>query len=421
MRLMLALAFAFALMLTPGVPPQAQQQQTPTFTTRAEVVLVDFVVADKSDRPVRGLTEKDFVVKEDGKERPIVSFTAFDGRTAHAPTAATAPAATAAAESQTPPSAAPVAAPATVLLIDDGHLSPRQAAAVRPALKALLTTAAQTGGILSLVAPISKVSVASKLSDANATAAFEEGIARITGQRFDDASTFPISDPEAIAAERGDAQTLGRLTSRFQALNPTLTTEAAAMLVHNRAVEIAHDARQRRRVLYGVMMLSLNWLSTQAGRHSLVIVSPGFARDPDDREYNAIVTRSMRVNAPVHFVDIRGLQGVGLQSVAYAHAVDANADKAPFDWNDSAEGPTTLANDTGGLTIGNTNDLERGLGRVIESIATYYVLGYEAPAHARPGFKKITVDAKPKGLKIRARRGYFVEPPAPAPAPPTSR
>jgi VWFA-related protein len=183
------------------------------------------------------------------------------------------------------------------------------------------------------------------------------------------------------------------------------------MFAHNRSVEVANDARIRRRVLYGVAMLSLDWLAQQPGRHSLVIVSPGFAREPEDTTYNEIVTRSLRVNAPIHFVDIRGLRGVGLQSVAYGAALDAKSDEGAFAWTDAAKGPSTLADDTGGLAIGNTNDLQKGLDRVIESMATYYVLGYEAPSHTKPGFKKITVEAKTRGLRVRARRGYFVTDP----------
>ncbi|HEV8209561.1 MAG TPA: hypothetical protein VGP77_05545, partial [Vicinamibacterales bacterium] len=61
-----------ALMLVPAISLPAQEQKPPVFKAGTEVVLVDFVVSDKSERPVRGLSAQDFVVKEDGKERPIV-------------------------------------------------------------------------------------------------------------------------------------------------------------------------------------------------------------------------------------------------------------------------------------------------------------------------------------------------------------
>src|SRR5205085_4576808 len=113
---------ALALLLS-ALTLSAQQPATPpVFKTATEIVLVDFVVSDKADRPVKGLTASDFVVKEDGKDRPIVSFAAFaDGD----PTAG-------------PAAPAPRAAAATVLLIDDGHLTAEQTLRLRPDLKALL-------------------------------------------------------------------------------------------------------------------------------------------------------------------------------------------------------------------------------------------------------------------------------------------
>jgi VWFA-related protein len=380
----------------------------PTFTTRTDLVLVDFIVSDKSNRPVRGLSAQDFVVKEDGKERPIVSFTAFDGADAEALTV-TSGAVAGGPRADTPlRTRTPTSRPATVLLIDDGHLSPQQAAGVRPALKSLLaTTAGPRGGALSLVAPWSKVSVAGLLPEAST--AFAEGIDKIVGQRFEDRSNSPVSDTEALAVERGDATTLTRLANRFVALNPTFTFEVATAEARSRAIEIAYDVRMRRNVLYGVAMLSLDWLASQPGRHSLVIVSPGFAREAGDSRYTEIVTRSMRLNAPIHFIDVRGLQSVGLQSVAYRAALSKEAEASPFAWSDAAEGATALADDTGGITVGNSNDIEKGLARVIDSMSTYYILGYDAPPHAKPGFKKISVEAKTRGLRVRARRGYFAE------------
>jgi hypothetical protein len=85
-----------------------------------------------------------WIVKEDGKERPIVSFAAFAD----------------ADPSSTPPAASGTArpGPATVLLIDDGHLTAEQTLRLRPDLKGLLAKVGARSGTLSLVAPQSRVS-----------------------------------------------------------------------------------------------------------------------------------------------------------------------------------------------------------------------------------------------------------------------
>ena len=207
--------------------------------------------------------------------------------------------------------------------------------------------------------------------------------------------------------------TLSRLSSRFMALNSSLRLEQAVALAQSRSAEVAFDARTRRDLLFNVAMRSMDWLEGQPGRHSLLMVSGGFARDPGDVRFNQIVTRSLRVNAPIHFLDARGLQGISrFDGVEFAAALPPSAGEAPFAFSDAAGGSTGLADDTGGITIRNTNDMAKGLGRVLETMTTYYLLSYEPPAHTKPGFRKITVEARAKGLHVRARRGY-VDPAVP--------
>jgi len=71
-----------------------------------------------------------------------------------------------------------------------------------------------------------------------------------------------------------------------------------------------------------------------------------------------------------------------------------------------------MALDTGGLVVKNTNDLGSGIRRVSEESQAYYLLGYNSTNTSRDGkFRKIKVELtranREKGLKVRARRGYF--------------
>jgi VWFA-related protein len=393
-------------------PPTPQEQRKPlTFTTGTELVLVDFVVTDKADRPVRGLTVKDFVVKEDGKERPIVSLEAFGG-------ADSAPVSRGSRDSRdsldsfpraiespgSPGSASPDAA--TALLVDDQHLSPEQAARLRPALKALLAKVGERSGSLLLVAPGSNVSVAGLLpaGASGMTAAVD----RIVGQRSDDDSNFPVDDAEALAIFRGDLPTKARVAGRFKALNPELSADQADDLARERANMLAHDARARRDGMYGVALQCLDWLAGRPGRHGLIVVSAGFAQDPDDSKYYEVVTRSLRVNAPIHFLDARGLPGIGrYQSAANAVALGRNVDEGPFGRWEAAAGSMALADETGGIAISNTNDMEKGLGRLLDTMTTYYVVAYQPPEHEKAGYRRIKVEVRTRGLHVRARSGYF--------------
>jgi hypothetical protein len=66
-------SLATALVITArGQSPQS------TFRGGIDLVQVDVSVLDHDRKPVRGLTEADFTVFEDGKPRPISAFTAVD-------------------------------------------------------------------------------------------------------------------------------------------------------------------------------------------------------------------------------------------------------------------------------------------------------------------------------------------------------
>ncbi len=387
--------------------PGQDRPSPPVFATRTDLVLVDFVVLDKSDRVVTGLTAKDFVVKEDGKVRPIASFKAF---------ALGEPAADAGPDEvivEPFPAAAPPPAPTpaavAVVFVDDGQMSPAEAVRLKPALKKLIETLAERNGALVLLAPWSKISLAEPVEGNRAT--FFAAIDRIRGRRVEDHSSFPIADAEAIAIKRGDATMLARVIARFIAFNPGLDPNSAAATATSRATEVVHDARIRREDAYGVLLNSLDWLVRQPGRHSVVMVSGGFAYDSDDaRKQQEVVTRSLLANAPIHFVDSRGLSGMGrYQGVEYGPALDRDAGETPFAFSEAAEGSSNLADDTGGLTIRNTNDMSKGLTRLLDMTSTYYLLGYEPPEHKKPGFRKIKVEMLKKGYRVIARRGYFDE------------
>jgi VWFA-related protein len=409
----LALGFALGSCISLlAQQPLSQPGAPPTFTTSTELVRVDFVVSDRADRSVKGLTAKDFVVKEDGKQRPIVQFEAFAGNRASlsASSGLPQPPSPDAASSLTPP---PAPGAATVLLVDDAQMSLEQAARLRPALVALLSKLADRNGSgngsVMLVAPASNVSLVAQLPRGGADLA--PAVDRVVGHRSaahaDDAA-FPVADAEALAIARGELEPLARVTGRFMALNPELNDDQAKMLARERGNELAHDVRTRRDAMYDATLLCLDWLQSRAGRHSLILVSAGYAADPDDSRYKEVVTRSLLTNAPIHFLDVRGLSGISsYQGAEFGPALNRHQNEGPFGWSQAAEGSTNLADETGGITISNTNDIEKGLGRLFDTISSYYLLAYQPVTGAKPGYHKISVEVRTKGLHVRARRGYF--------------
>jgi VWFA-related protein len=67
----------------------------------------------------------------------------------------------------------------------------------------------------------------------------------------------------------------------------------------------------------------------------------------------------------------------------------------------------SLANDTDGLAVVDTNDLNAGMKRIADDLAAYYVLGYYTTnTKFDGGLRNIKVRLKPAGTAIRARRQY---------------
>ena len=68
----------------------------------------------------------------------------------------------------------------------------------------------------------------------------------------------------------------------------------------------------------------------------------------------------------------------------------------------------SVAEDSGGFAVHNTNDLAAGLERISRESRSYYLIGY-VPKDVKPDgrFRKIEVKLGRSGLTVRARKGYF--------------
>jgi VWFA-related protein len=399
LRLLVVLSLGAAVASAP-TSAAPQQRTPPVFGTSTGLVLVDFVVTDSKGKPAVGLTQRDFVVKEDGKERPISSFVGFvNGKSQPDPNmdVVVLPG--------TEPPRATTSVAVTVLFVDDGQLSPQQATRLKPALKELILTLGRRGGVLALAAPWSKTWLAHGVE--GNVALFTAAVDRISGRKFADLSTYPVSDAEAFAGDRGEPETLARLAQRFVALNQGLDGESATIAARIRSAEVAKQARNRREDAYGTIFKALDWLAQLPGRHSLVIVSAGHAHDFEDTKQQEIVSRSLRANAPIHFLDARGLEGFGrFEGVEYRESLGQDAGETTFAFANAAAASVSLSEDTGGIAVRNTNDLSTGLTRVFDTMSNYYVLGYEPEANSQKGFRKIRVECKVIGVNVLARKGY---------------
>jgi VWFA-related protein len=122
-------------------------------------------------------------------------------------------------------------------------------------------------------------------------------------------------------------------------------------------------------------------------------------------EFRRALDEANRANASFYPVDPRGLvvfdEPIG-PAPPPSLTIDAARLKARLD------SLRTMAENTDGIAIVDSNNLAAGLKRVVDDLTSYYLLGYYS-ANAKPDgkFHSIKVRVKRPGVQVRARRGYL--------------
>lgn len=122
--------------------------------------------------------------------------------------------------------------------------------------------------------------------------------------------------------------------------------------------------------------------------------------------FRDLLDRANRANVSFYPVDSRGLPAsdMPIESTEFM-TTPPSVDQARL--RHRIETLRTLAADTDGLAVVDSNDIERGIRRIVEDLTSYYLLGYYTSNTALDGkFRKITVRVKRPGVEVRARRGY---------------
>jgi VWFA-related protein len=66
-----------------------------------------------------------------------------------------------------------------------------------------------------------------------------------------------------------------------------------------------------------------------------------------------------------------------------------------------------MAEETDGLAVVNTSDIDASLQRINDDLSSYYLLGFYSTQKQDGKFHKLSVRIKRKGVEARARRGYL--------------
>jgi VWFA-related protein len=431
MKRLVALAVASLTLGTVDAQPTRPAGPAPRFPAGVELVLVDAVVVDEAGRPVAGLSREDFIVLEDGKPQAITSFEAVQ---IPARGAAPSPAKRQrAATNVVATGAAPAASPgrAFVVVFDELNLTAAQARHAKEATAHFLRQGVGEGDRVSVVATGRRAWWTARMEGGREElVAFLEGL---EGRYVPDTSDLRMSDYEAVRVHVFDDTVVGeRVRRRFWQQGVDPYDEAFHLrerqyddhpglnhpMVRSRATQVYREARERTRETLAVVERALRSLATTRGRKSLILVSKGFVHDPRLEELKSVLEASRRSNAALYFVDARGLVAgpTELQAEWAQPVFERDVAFPAQELVLETEGSESLALESGGFSIKNTNDLASGIERIASESRTYYLLGYR-PVELDGRYHKLAVKVRREGLEVRARAGYYALPEGQAPPP----
>ncbi len=125
----------------------------------------------------------------------------------------------------------------------------------------------------------------------------------------------------------------------------------------------------------------------------------------DNRQFFLdLLADANRGNASFYPIDPRGLP-VFDNPIGPAPPPPINIDRAML--KDRIESLRTLAENTDGIAVVDSNDLDKGLRRISEDLTSYYLLGYYSTNSKLDGrYRALKVRVKQPGVQVRARPGY---------------
>lgn len=409
----LMLAGRAAAQVSPAPQPVPSAPPVPTFSAEVEQVVVDVVVTDKQGVPVTGLGQADFSVNEDGAPQSIATFEAIQLQ----PAPATADAPPPPVSTNQGTEASPNAGRTFVIVFDDVHLTAFQARQAKLAVAEFLQRGAAEGDRVTIVSTGGAAWWSARI-DARGRQELLAILKRLEGRLIPDNSPDRMSDFEAMRIYTfNDVEVQARVRRRFESrgVAPKDTSRSEGdptsdPYVRARASDVYFQALTRNRLTLEVVERLLMAMQGVRGRKSLILVSQGFIYDPNMDEFKQVVQASRRGNVAIYFLNVKGLDSLPSDfSAEFGPAIDTRDISAAFtETYEASAGSESLAVDSGGFVVRNTNDLGSGIRRIADETRAYYLLGYTSTNAKRDGrFRKIQVKLARKGLNVRARKGYY--------------
>ncbi|HXD34653.1 MAG TPA: VWA domain-containing protein [Pyrinomonadaceae bacterium] len=399
-----------------AVPKPTPPEPEDIVRVYSELVQTDVMVFDKQGRFVNGLKREDFDLRIDGKARPVEFFERIAAGTANEDAQLSAARGSATSSQNVAGNGVvPLDRGRTIFFfVDDLHLKAASMLRLRKLLQKYIVENLGQNDIAAVASPTGSIGFLQQLTDNKTVlrAAVERLSPRIGGAS--DIQRPPMSEYQALLVDRQEKDVSDYFVDAVIA-ETQVPRAAAEEMVKSRARQIlrfgATDTTNCLAALEGLVRSA----GQLPGRKLIFFFSDGFFIDDQNSDsmvrLRKITSAAAASGVVIYSVDVRGLVA----------SLEDPSSPAPFDPTGrlsrggggeliaSQDGMNSLARDTGGRAIFNTNALDVGINNAIKETSVYYLLAWRPdPETNGDKFRKISVNlVNHPGWTVRVRQGYF--------------
>jgi VWFA-related protein len=380
------------------------------FSTSVQLVVVDVAVKDKSGKPIEGLTDKDFTITEDGKpqEIKVFKYQKLEEEVA-APQLATRPEPAATPAQPEAPHAPPVKS------LTANQIAPSKPGEVKY----------QDRRLMVMFFDMSSMPIQDQVRAETAALKFVKG--QLTKSDLMAVMTFS-SDLKVLQDFTDDRDALNKAIKSLQigegsdlAANGATGTDdeedtGAAFQQDDTEFNIFNTDRK-----LAALESAAKMLGALSEKKALVHFASGVEKTGTENEaqLRSTINAAIRNNVAFYPIDARGL----VASAPLGDATKGSPGGRGMLGGSSARGAQgrfqaqqetlyTLAADTGGKALLDSNDLSMGLQQAQKDVASYYIIGYYSTNDKLDGhYRKIKLTASTtlsaRVGKLDYRPGYF--------------
>src|SRR5258708_4068654 len=377
--------------------PLGAQDAPATFKSNTNLVIINVTARDKSGKLIDNLTKNDFVVLEDGKPQIISVFELQKLNSEKRPPAAP-PEKALIPRDNTTAVQTPVAKPEPpsperlrdrrliALFFDLSSMQPTEQIRAQAAATKFLTEQMTKSDMVSIMTFSNKLTVVENFTDDR-------------DLLLSDIRKLRVGDSSELAAEGQTGADASDDSGEF-------TADETEFNIFNTDAKLAalEDAARK--------------LAIYPEKKALVYLASGVSKTgvENQSQLRSTVNAAVRANVAFYPIDARGLMALvpgGDASKASTKGTGmytgATQSKGRDSFISQQETLTTLAEDTGGKALPDTNDLTLGMTRVQQDIDSYYILGYYSTNDLQDGkYRRVKVETKGDiQAKLDFRNGYY--------------